>query len=124
MALTATPGNNEDKIQEVLENLNIARLEAKDENDQEVKPYVQSRAVTEVVIKETLAISDVNKMFNDLMMKPIKVINNMNIFPADSKLTFTKPAEVNKLKLVKMLEEFNKNLDEFTMQIGMGKRLE
>jgi ERCC4-related helicase len=124
VALTATPGNNEDKIQEVLENLNVARLEAKDENDHEVKPYVQSRAVTEVLIKETLAISDVNKMFNDLMMKPIKVINNMNIFPADSKLTFTKPAEVNKLKLVKMLEEFNKNLDEFTMQIGMGKRLE
>lgn len=106
-----------------MDNLNIARLEAKDEKDHEVKPYVQSRHVTEVVIKETLAISEVTNMFNDLMMKPIKVINNMNIFPPDSKLTFTKPVEVNKLKLLKMLEEFNSKLDEYTMLIGHGKKV-
>ena len=40
VALSATPGNNEQKVQEVIDNLNIARLEVKDENDQDVRPYI------------------------------------------------------------------------------------
>jgi len=40
LALSATPGNNLDKIQEVIKNLSIAKLEMKDENDPEVKKYI------------------------------------------------------------------------------------
>lgn len=40
VALSATPGNNEQKVQEVIDNLGIARLEVKDENDADVRPYV------------------------------------------------------------------------------------
>ena len=120
VALSATPGNNEAKVQEVLENLNIARLEAKDENDSDVKPYVQSKDIKEVIIKETSSITAINEIFNDILMKPIKVLNNMNMFPPASKLIITKPVEINRTRVMQLLEEFNSKIDEYTMLIGFG----
>jgi len=122
VALSATPGNNEAKVQEVLENLNIARLEAKDENDSDVKPYVQSKDVKEVIIKETSSITAINELFNEILMKPIKVMNNMNMFPPGSKLIITKPVEINRTRVMQLLEEFNSKVDEYTMLIGYENR--
>lgn len=120
MALSATPGNTEEKVQEVLENLNISRLEAKDENDEDVKPYIQSKDIKEVIIRETSLITTVNLIFNDILMKPIKVINNMKMFPEGSKLYINKPTDINRTKMLQLLEEFNNKNDEYTMLIGPG----
>jgi len=120
VALSATPGNNEAKVQEVLENLNISRLEAKDENDSDVRPYVQSKDVKEVIIKETSAITTINDIFNEIMMKPIKVMNKMNMFPPQSKLYINKPHEINRTRVMQLLEEFNSKVEEYTMLIGPG----
>jgi len=121
VSLSATPGNNEEKVQEVLDNLNVARLEAKDENDKDVKPYIQSKSIQEVVIKETAAISAINQILSNLLMIPVKVINKMNIFPPESKLAINKVVDINRTRLMQMLEEFNKKIDEYTMLIGPGK---
>ena len=123
VALSATPGNNEQKVQEVLDNLNISRLETKDENDLDVKPYIQSRDIEEVVIYETAAIAAIGQIFNEILMKPIKVINDMNIFPPESKLRINKPAEINRTRILQLLEEFNIKSEEYTILIGFGKSL-
>jgi len=98
-------------------------LEAKDENDKDVKPYIQSRQVQEVLIKETTAITAINQILNEVLMKPIRVINKMEIFPKESKLVINKVSEINRTKLLLMLEEFNKKIDEYTMLIGPGTTL-
>ena len=43
LALSATPGNYIEQVQVVIDNLAIAKLEMKDENDEDVKPYINER---------------------------------------------------------------------------------
>ena len=121
VALSATPGNNPEKIQEVLTNLCIAKLEVKDEEDADVKPYVHSRDVKEIVIKQTMRISMISDLFNRLIAIPAKALNGLKLFPPKSKLYIQNPWDVNRLKVVQILEEFNQNQDEYTLQIGNGK---
>lgn len=50
LALSATPGNNLEQIQEVLKNLRIKKLEMKDEQDPDVRKYIKQRLITPVKI--------------------------------------------------------------------------
>jgi len=50
LALSATPGNEFDSIQEVLNNLCISKLEIKDEEDYEVKQYIHSKEILPIKI--------------------------------------------------------------------------
>lgn len=122
VALSATPGNNPEKIQEVLTNLCISKLEAKDEDDQDVKPYVHSRDVKEIVIKQTVGISMISDLFNRLIAMPAKALNGLKLFPPNSKLYIQNPWDVNRLKVVQILEEFSQHQDEYTLQIGLGNK--
>lgn len=123
IALSATPGNNPLKIQEVLTNLCIARLEAKDEDDLDVKPYIHSKEIREVIVKQTNGISSVSEKFNELISTATKTLNDFKLFPAKSKLYIRKPWEVHRLKVVEILQEFNRNQNEYTAKIGAGNAI-
>lgn len=120
VALTATPGNNEEKIQEVLENLHISRLEVKDESDDDVRPYVQNKDIREIIIKDSSMMTTVYTLLNDILMKPIQCLNDMKLF-RDDKFNIKKPHEINNTKLMQILNEFKANEDEISLQIGMGR---
>jgi len=120
LALTATPGNNEEKIQEVLTNLNIARLEVKDENDEDVRPYVKNKDIREIIIKNSTAMDALHSLFNEILMKPIRTLQNMKLFPDNPKLTINKPHEITRTKMLQMMEEFKKDEEEITLRIGFG----
>ena len=51
VGLSATPGNCNEKVQEVITNLQIAKLIVKNEDDKDVRPYIMNRNITEVVIR-------------------------------------------------------------------------
>jgi len=55
-------------------------------------------------------------------MKPIKVMNNMNMFPPESNLIITKPREINRARIMQLLEEFNSKIEEYAMLIGHENR--
>jgi ATP-dependent DNA helicase MPH1 len=40
LALTATPGNNTDSIQTLIDGLHISRIEIRNENSIDLKPYI------------------------------------------------------------------------------------
>jgi ERCC4-related helicase len=52
IGLSATPGYEHDKIQEVISNLNISKVIYKDENQPEVKKYLHQKIIHEVEISE------------------------------------------------------------------------
>ena len=62
IGLSATPGNNIGKIQEVINSLCVSKFEAKDEEDDEVKPYLYSKCVREEIIHETSGIHALDDM--------------------------------------------------------------
>ena len=43
LALTATPGSNPDAVQALVEGLHISRIEIRDENSLDIKPYIHHK---------------------------------------------------------------------------------
>ena len=118
--MTATPGNNVEKIQEVLNKLCIARMMVKDEEDNDVKPYIHTKEIKEVVIKQNKGIGLISDLFNYLTKKPIKALNDLEIFPKNSKLYISSFHELNRMKLLQILEEFNSRNEELSLLLGFG----
>lgn len=50
LALSATPGNDLDRVQEVIRNLGISNVELRNEDDAELRPYREERVVSEVIV--------------------------------------------------------------------------
>ena len=58
IGLSASPGSESDKVQEVIANTNMAALIYKDEKDPEVSKYTHHRDVVEVKIAPTDIINE------------------------------------------------------------------
>jgi ERCC4-related helicase len=100
LAITASPGKNRDKIEEVMENLYLDAIEIRTESDADVKPYIQDvETIWEDVelpddLKEILAI--INKLLksfnkemkdNDILdVSNINQVNRKDILVAGKKL--------------------------------------
>jgi len=83
LALSATPGTDPKKVQHVLLNLRIARLEIRFEDDPEIQQY--SNDILREIIwcpKPHVSTSDALKDdINDLIKVPLKHLNEINIIP-------------------------------------------
>ncbi|CAD8113807.1 unnamed protein product [Paramecium sonneborni] len=92
IALSATPGNNLEQIQQVVANLRIAKIELKDENDPEVVPYLKFKSVEKIVVsfdnceildqlnKQIQPLLNVILSFGILPVELIRVCSRANIF--------------------------------------------
>ena len=67
IGLSATPGNNIGKIQDVINNLCISKFEAKDEDDEDVKPYVYSKCIREVTVSESSGVTELDDLLKQLI---------------------------------------------------------
>ncbi|CAD8200241.1 unnamed protein product [Paramecium octaurelia] len=81
IALSATPGNNLEQIQQVVANLRIAKIELRDENDPEVVPYLKFKAVEKVVVSfdNCQILDDLNKQMQPLL----NIILGFGILPVE-----------------------------------------
>lgn len=53
LALTATPGNDFEKIQKIVSNLSICRIEVREDSDPDVKKYLKEKEIEPIYIKQS-----------------------------------------------------------------------
>ena len=67
LALTATPGNSADKVQDVVDNLHIDHIEIRTEDALDIKPYIKEKSVRLVVVRMPPAIEALRVAWVKLM---------------------------------------------------------
>lgn len=95
LALSATPGNSLDRTQEVVRNLGIARIELRQESDPEVRRYMQTKAITPILISENDNLKEVTELTNGIMIKLIQTLKvclthyeDQMMVPKDNQLNY------------------------------------
>ena len=121
LALSATPGNNFDQIQEVVNNLKIAKLEVKDDSDADIKRYIHMREVIPLVIKGTDLIDSFKTKLNKIMEYPWKILLRLNAVPENIKVIFySGKGEMTQLIIFKLRQEINNRLEFYKEELGKG----
>ena len=103
LALTASPGSNIKRLTEVIKNLGIENIEARTDEDEDVKPYVGERNIKWKIVEmpeETKGIvRDIDEMINDFFVEMNKYI----------KISFS-PKRVTKKMLLSLQNSLQKRI--------------
>ncbi|KAG0362734.1 hypothetical protein BGZ54_008502 [Gamsiella multidivaricata] len=79
MALTATPGGDIKSVQQVVQNLKIAKIEMRTEDSMDLQQYVFKRTVQEVVVPCGREVGEIRDKFKKLMRPFLERLAKMNI---------------------------------------------
>src|SRR3989344_4830133 len=102
LALTASPGNTKEKINEICSNLFIEEVEIRTDEDDDVKPYMQKKSIEFINIE----LENEIKKICDLL----KIVYNDKLSYL-KKIGFTKPTSlINKKDLLLLQKQFQKEL--------------
>lgn len=52
--MTATPGNEIKKIQKIIKNLSISKIEVREEDDIDVKEYLKEKFIEKIIVKGSI----------------------------------------------------------------------
>ena len=110
LALSATPGSSIDKVQDVIHNLCISRMEVRDHSDPDVKPYVHERLIDTVVIGLSRALAAIKRRFYGIMSGPVNALCNARV------VMERRVEKVNKVMLLRA----QKNVDEIVRHVAPG----
>jgi ERCC4-related helicase len=92
LALSATPGSNLGAVQDVITNLQIAFVEVRDENDADVRKYLQDKSIHVNKVKLTDEVSELQDLIFQLLQIPLnKLVAQKAFFNANPR-TVTKGA--------------------------------
>ncbi|XP_076944817.1 DEAD-box ATP-dependent RNA helicase FANCM-like [Bidens hawaiensis] len=109
LALTATPGTNLKTVQQVINNLQISRLEYRSDNDPDVIHYVHTRKIELIQVQMGKDATDANKLLMDVIHVHVKKLNNFGILPKRD------PQTLSPVDFLRSKENFHKfppqNLD-------------
>ena len=81
LALTASPGDNLEKIQEVCQNLYIEEIEIRTEEDSDVKPYIQDVKLNFVTVKFPEGFKEVKDWLEKCFKEKIKEVQQTGLLP-------------------------------------------
>ena len=87
IAMTASPGSDLEKINEVIANLNIEAVEVRTEDSPDVKPYVQKVNTKWIEVELTKEMLDIKKFLDDSLkvkLKELKDLDLINSYNVDS----------------------------------------
>ncbi len=88
LAMTASPGSNREKVQEICENLMVGRLESRMDTDADVKPYIHEREITHIPVPLPKELEYVIKTLNQLMGTRLSMLSGFGYtVPAPDKLS-------------------------------------
>ncbi|KAH9257700.1 hypothetical protein BASA81_004158 [Batrachochytrium salamandrivorans] len=114
LALSATPGKDLAKVQEVCTNLLVSNIEYKSENDFDVKPYVFQKLMEVVMCENTLENLNVLAEWIELIDLPLKRIAQMKVY------SFLPPAkDISKYMAIKQLNAVGDLPDLQAKQMGI-----
>src|SRR3989344_2073282 len=66
LALTASPGNTKEKIDEICSNLNINNIEIRTEDDEEIKQHVQKKEIENILVDLPEELVELQKLLKSL----------------------------------------------------------
>ncbi|QPG74147.1 hypothetical protein FOA43_001471 [Brettanomyces nanus] len=92
LALTATPGSDTESVQQIIDNLSISSIEVRTENDSDVSPYVNSKAVVKVDCPVTPEIDHIIEFICVAILPALKKANAAGIYD------ITDPARINQFR--------------------------
>ena len=81
LALSATPGKDFNKVQDVVKNLLIQNIEYKSEADIDVKPYVFQKMMDIIQCEMNSECQSVISLFNRFLETPLRVLKSSNMLP-------------------------------------------
>jgi Fanconi anemia group M protein len=88
LAMTASPGSNQEKVQEICENLMVGRLESRTDTDADVIPYIHERDITHIPVPLPPELQHVVKTLNQLMGTRLSTLSGLGYtVPAPDKLS-------------------------------------
>ena len=74
LAMTASPGSNREKVQEICENLMVGRVESRTETDADVRPYIHEREISYVTVPLPTELEYAIAKLNQLMASRIEML--------------------------------------------------
>ena len=86
-AMTASPGANEEHFREVIEGLKIENIELRDDNDDDVKPYIHRVSVRYVEVEMSPAVKSIRKLLMDLRNDIVRELHTYGIFSGRTQVT-------------------------------------
>ncbi len=96
LAMTASPGGIQKKVQEVCMNLGISRVENRTENDPDVRPYVFERDIEFLSIDLPPGLKRAIAIINDLIEERLALLASLSFtVPKREKLTMKTLNEIN-----------------------------
>jgi Fanconi anemia group M protein len=99
LALTASPGTDQETITEVCRNLHIEEIEVRSQDDPDVSPYVQEIDVTWVKVDLPPEFQDIQKILKSCFQRRLEHIKELGLLSIPVN-------QVNKITLLKMQGEF------------------
>ena len=103
LALTASPGNTKEKINEVCKNLNIEKIEIRTEEDEDVKQYIQKKDQDYIYIDLPEELQELQKL--------LKEVKNERLIDL-KKTGFSKPSYlINKRDLIQLQNRFRAEIN-------------
>jgi Fanconi anemia group M protein len=96
LAMTASPGGDREKVQEVCVNLSITHVETRVESDEDVRPYVHERELTFVPVDLPKELSDALLVLNRLVGTRLAQLERLHFqVPKPGKLSIRALTELN-----------------------------
>ncbi|MFH1210066.1 MAG: DEAD/DEAH box helicase [archaeon] len=98
LALTASPGGSKEKINEIIENLFIEKVEIRTETDEDIQKYVQEKNFEWITVELPKELKEVHSLMKDFYREKLQELK---------KLGFTKPVSlINKKDLLQLQRQF------------------
>ena len=96
LAMTASPGGIQEKVQEVCMNLGISRIENRTENDPDVRPYVFERDIEFISIDLPPHLKGTIRIIDALIEERLAILSSLHFtVPKREKLTMKTLNEIN-----------------------------
>lgn len=112
LALTASPGGKKERINEVIKNLYIEQIEARTEDDFDVKEYVKEIRIFWEKVSLTEKQKDIQKILEKFLIEKIEKLQKVGF------LTYKKAKYVSKKDLIEIGNKLKKRL--FSRRIKKG----
>jgi ERCC4-related helicase len=86
LALSATPGGDTKKVQQVVDNLLIQKLELRTEDSFDVRPFVHRRDINEILVQPSVEMQGLVSNFGALIQPYLKKLVDLKAFNQDNPL--------------------------------------
>ncbi|KAL4492035.1 hypothetical protein ABPG72_008456 [Tetrahymena utriculariae] len=123
LALSATPGNEFEQIQDVLKNLRISKLEIKDEEDPDIKQYIHSKQIIPVKIQGNDLMTKIMSYLDNLLYSRFNYFKNLQMVPLQLYKIVKKPSDIQRgtsYHIMEFIKQNQNDIIEKHHQVGLG----